>query len=86
MEPNAYHVVRANLDRNRDEIMSVWSQNLSSPDLEICQAKFAWQYRINAAGEGRCWLLIHEPSGKVVGTSGLGLRRICAGANYSWPA
>jgi hypothetical protein len=73
-----YSIVRADLERDRDAILAVWERNLDgSPALNA--AKFDWYYRSNPAGPGRCWLLLAEPGGQVVGTAGLGMRRVKVG-------
>jgi hypothetical protein len=75
-EENIYEVFRADLDRDRDAILALWARNLSSSDDAGRLAKFTWQYQVNVAGPGRCWLMVHRPSGQVVGTAGLGLREV----------
>jgi hypothetical protein len=76
VKEEVYEVSRADLDRDRDAILALWARNLSSSDDSGRIARFAWQYKNNVAGQGRCWLLLHRPSGQIVGTAGLALRDI----------
>jgi hypothetical protein len=70
--------VPADLERDRDAILGVWNRNLSlSPELN--REKLRWYYQENPCGPGHCWLLVTEPDGTVVGTAGLGLRRVRVG-------
>jgi hypothetical protein len=72
-----YTVRPADLQRDRNAILEVWARNLANSALG--PESYAWYYQHNPYGEGRCWLLLAEPGNKVVGTAGLGLRRIKVG-------
>lgn len=79
-----YTVLPADLHQDRDAILALWMRNLPAPgSLANQQRKFAWYYLDNPAGPGRCWLLRATPGDRVVGTAGLGKRRIYA-ANSSF--
>jgi hypothetical protein len=74
------YVVRpADLERDRDAVVAVWARNLRSHDSAAHAAKYDWYYRQNPLGPGRLWVLEAGAGGPVVGTSGLGLRRLCVG-------
>ena len=70
----AYTVAEADLDRDREAILAVWRRNL--PDKELAAAKFDWYYRSNPLGSGRIWKLIADSTGEIVGTAGMGRRRL----------
>jgi hypothetical protein len=74
-----YEVVAADLRRDADAVVGVWSRNFESSTPEQHREKFAWNYLDNPAGTGRCWLLRAGPGGEVVGTAGLGFRRFLIG-------
>lgn len=74
-----YLVRPADLDRDRDAVVSVWARNLQSHDESTHRAKFDWYYLRNPLGRGRCWVLETQADGQIVGTAGLGLRRLCVG-------
>jgi hypothetical protein len=74
-----YTVVCADLDRDRDEIVALWARNLAAHSLSSHAKKYTWYYQENPYGPGRCWLLVARPGGRIVGTAGLGLRRIQLG-------
>jgi hypothetical protein len=71
----SYRVIAANIERDRDLILAIWSRNLS--DVYRLEEKFDWHFRHNPAGNGQCWIL--EADGRPVGTTSLGLRRIQLG-------
>lgn len=71
-----YAVRRADLDRDRDAVVAVWSRNLRSHDGPGHAARYDWYYRQNPLGPGRLWVVEAGPGGPVVGTAGLGLRRL----------
>jgi len=73
----AYTVAEADLDRDREAILAVWRRNL--PDKELAAAKFDWYYRSNPLGSGRIWKLIADSTGEIVGTAGMGRRRLKVG-------
>lgn len=81
MESSPYEIIPADLDRDRDQIMGVWSRNLLFRDPAVQAAKYDWFYFGNPVGKGRCWLLRHRPTQRIVGTAGLGLRRFCVGGS-----
>ena len=76
--PAAYTVGEADLDRDRQGILAVWRRNLS--DKEKAGEKFDWYYRSNPLGPGRIWKLVADESGEIVGTAGVGLRRLKVGS------
>ena len=75
-----YVVFQADLDRDREQILAVWSRNLKPRPQELQRKKFAWHYLENPCGPGKCWLLAAQPSGDVVGTCGLSPRKMRLGA------
>ncbi len=74
----SYSVIRAELRANRQDILRLWQRNLSSHAANVPSAedKYAWYYQNNPYGSSRCWLLRHNESGQLVGTAGLGLRKM----------
>jgi hypothetical protein len=71
-----YTVRPADLERDADAIVGVWTRNLRSRDERGHREKFDWYYRNNPAGAGRVWVLETSPGREIVGTAGLGLRRL----------
>jgi len=72
---NPYTVEEADLCRDKELILDLWSRNLSAHTSEEHRARFDWHYGENPAMASRCFLVRHSPSGKVVGTAGLGIRK-----------
>jgi len=77
--PSAYAVREADLVRDRDLIIGLWSRNLLSHTAEQHRARFDWHYRDNPTPGRRCFLAYHSASQKVIGTAGLGVRRLFSG-------
>jgi hypothetical protein len=75
----AYTVGQADLVRDRDLIIDLWSRNLLSHTPEQHRARFDWHYRDNPTPGRRCFLAYHSATKKVIGTSGLGVRRMFSG-------
>lgn len=73
-----YEVERADLTQDRQAILRLWERNFPGHDAASHRSRFAWYYLENPCGPGRCWLL-RAPDGRVVGTAGLGLRRVKMG-------
>jgi hypothetical protein len=72
-----YFVRKACLERDRQEILSVWDRNkvnTHDPALHL-----DWAYKNNPAGQGPIFLLVHAPSQETVGSAGLILRRMKIG-------
>jgi hypothetical protein len=72
LSSDTYTVEQADLSRDRELIIDLWSRNLLAHTPEEHRARFDWHYGENAS---RCFLVRHSSSGKVVGTAGLGIRR-----------
>lgn len=70
-----YTVEQADLSRDRELIIDLWSKNLLAHSPEEHRGRFDWHYGENP-DKGRCFLVRHRPSGKVVGTAGMGIRKI----------
>ena len=71
-----YVVRRADLTRDRDAVVAVWSRNLASHTSSQHLKKFQWYYQRNPFGETRCWVLEAPGEPGPVGTAGLGVRPI----------
>jgi hypothetical protein len=78
MTQTGYIVREADLDRDREAIVAVWARNLRAHTASEHWEKFAWYYLHNPVGRGRCWVLEQPAGGEVVGTAGLGMRRLRA--------
>lgn len=57
----------------RDEILAIWRQCLSNP---LAERRFEWFYRQAPWGPPMVQFLRHRPSGELVGTATLGIRRM----------
>jgi hypothetical protein len=73
----SYTVVRADIERDREQIIDIWTRNLCSHDGKGHGDRYEWYYLNGPLGPGRVWLLLRQ--GQVVGTAGLGIRRIWLG-------
>ena len=71
-----YAVQLADLKRDRGLIVDLWSKLLHSHTPEEHCLRFDWHYGANPSGKARCFLIRHEPSGQVIGTSGVGFRKL----------
>ena len=71
--PAEYCVEKADVGRDRAEILAVINKNEVVTE---APRKIAWLLENNPFGKGSCWLLIHVPSGSVVGIVGLAARRM----------
>jgi hypothetical protein len=69
-----YKVVRADLRADRATILDCLTRN--EPDVPRVPDQVAWHLERNPHGEGRVWLLLTEPAGKVVGASALVMRKM----------
>jgi hypothetical protein len=70
----AYKVVRADPRADRATIIDLLVRN--EPDMPRQADQVAWHFERNPHGEGRCWLLLAEPAGKPIGTTGIVMRRV----------
>lgn len=77
--PPGYRVASADLDRHRHAIVGVWARNFPAYDHAAHERRFDWYYLQNPWGRARCLILVHEASGQVVGTAGVGPRRFWLG-------
>ena len=69
--PAKYSVVRADLGRDREQILALWTRHLSKGGYE--ERRYEWGNRENPFANGRRWLLLAD--GAVVGTAGMVIRR-----------
>ena len=76
LSSDQYSIEQADLSRDRGLIIDLWSKNLRAHTAEEHQARFDWHYGENPTRASRCFLVRHRSSGKVVGTAGLGVRKI----------
>jgi len=70
-----YRVFAADLNRDREAILSLWRRNLKNTDK--LKERFQWHFEQDPCGEGQCWLL--EADGEPVGTASLGMRLLKVG-------
>lgn len=69
-----YELRRAHLTEHRQDILAVWDRNgVNQPN---SSRHLEWAYENNPFGQGPIFLLVHCPSQRVVGSSGLILRRM----------
>ncbi len=69
-----YIVERADLERDRDEVIELWKRNgVNKPDPA---RHFDWAYNNNPAGPGCLWLLTHTSDQRLIGSVGLIPRRL----------
>jgi hypothetical protein len=73
---NLYTVEQADLTRDRDLIIDLWSRNLRAHTPEEHKARFCWHYGENPTKASRLFLARHNPTGRVIGTAGLGVRQM----------
>jgi hypothetical protein len=76
-EQACYWVDPADLDKDAQHIVTLWSFNLGHAERR--QAKFDWFYRHNPAGLPQVLLLKHAQSEAPIGTVGLGARILRCG-------
>jgi hypothetical protein len=76
--PTGYTIREADLGRDRELIIHLWSRNLPAHTPKEHRARFEWHYGENPTGLSRCFLATHLPSGEVIGTAGVGIRRLYA--------
>lgn len=70
-----YFVRKADLKYDREEILALWCRNgLHVPDSAV--RFFSWAHDTNPVGQGCYWLLVHAPTGHIVGTIGLFLHKM----------
>jgi len=74
-----YSVIKADLGRNREMILSVWNRNaVSDPE-----RRYSWVYLQNPAGPPEGWLVTTLKNG-VVGSTGLALRQMSLDERSVW--
>jgi len=73
MKSSGYRCEPADLDRDRQDILSIWRGNLSNVAGQA--AKFDWFYMDGEAGSPIVSLLVHAESGRRVGIAAAGPRR-----------
>jgi hypothetical protein len=73
----AYSVEEAKLEQAGKIIFKIWENNLANP--RKSSDKWEWYYFKNPFGRGRCWFLRDSESGAVVGSAGMGRRRLKIG-------
>jgi hypothetical protein len=71
-----YRVVRADLEGDKNDILSVWERSYG---YALRAETLPWFYKNCPHGPGRIWLLVADPGKCIVGTSGVGLRRVKVG-------
>lgn len=71
-----YEIAPADVARDRDRILAVWARNLEAHDLNEHQVRYDWLCRCPIAPP-RFWLAMKD--GEVVGTAGVGVRRVSVG-------
>jgi hypothetical protein len=71
-----YTVREADLGRDRDLIIDLWSRNLAAHTAAQHRARFDWHYGNHPMPGRRCFLAYHTATERVIGTSGLGVRRV----------
>lgn len=76
-----YEVSPADLDADEPIILDLWKRNLPSHTPREHEARFDWHHRRCPFGPGRVWLLRTVGAGSVVGTAGLGVRRVWVGGD-----
>jgi hypothetical protein len=72
----SYSVELADLARDRQMIIDLWSRNLLAHTARQHSARFDWHYGQNPTGASRCFLVRHSAAGQIVGTAGLGVRQV----------
>jgi hypothetical protein len=75
---SVYTVEQADLSRDRDTILDIWSRNLRAHSPEEHKARFQWHYMENPVPGSRLFLARQGATGKVIGTAGLGMRQVWA--------
>lgn len=68
----SYHVVRANIEQDKDSILNFWRENHPKP----LEAKYRWMYENSPTGRPIVWILRHTESGDCVGMVALFPRRM----------
>jgi hypothetical protein len=76
LSANAYTVEQADLVRDRELILDLWSRNLRSHTPAEHRARFDWHYLRNPTHGACCFLAHHKATGRVIGTAGLGIRHL----------
>lgn len=75
-----FFIEEANLNNDTDTIIGLWKRNLSAHSSTAYSEtikKLDWYYKNNPYGYGKIWLLkTDDDNGTVVGTEGMGLRKI----------
>ena len=74
-----YSVEIADIYNDRNIIINIWKRNLTAHGPEEHEIRFDWHYHHCPFGPGRVWLLRSLRDGSIIGTAGLGLRRIRMG-------
>jgi hypothetical protein len=67
-----YTILKADLKKNKEDILSLWKRNF--PDLP--EERYQWIYENNPAGPASCWLIKENRQNKIVGATSLFPRRI----------
>lgn len=68
----SYLVTKADLDKNKADILALWDRNFSNS----LQERYAWIYERNPFGLASCWLVKEMNGGKVVGSTTLFPKRM----------
>lgn len=72
-DSNPYAVARADVVRDRDAVVDIWRSSLH--DDQARSLKLDWFYR-HAPHDALLQVLLHQPSHTIVGTAGVGWRRM----------
>ncbi|MGB2899423.1 MAG: hypothetical protein WBB89_09170 [Candidatus Acidiferrum sp.] len=67
-----YAVISADLEKDRQVILSLWRRNLA--DIDHLEEKYDWQFLNSPFGPGQIWIL--EADGQPIGTTSLSMRRL----------
>jgi hypothetical protein len=62
-----YSVIEADVQNNRDDILSILMKNLEGPS----KNRYTWNYTQSPYGPAHCWLAKHEESNTFIGTAAL---------------
>jgi len=62
-----YSIINADVQNNRDDILSLLMKNLKGPSSD----KYVWNYNQCPYGSAHCWLAKHEQSNTFIGTAAL---------------
>jgi len=67
-----YRIVKADIEKNRDDLLPVLKRNLK----DISEERYVWNYTASPHGQAHCWLASEEGSGRCVGSGTLFPRRM----------